>query len=371
MSTDLTPDPEASLPDSNASESESQPNESAEIPVESPVSPPIFPELLPQNGAFLAHFDLFGSRNLAPFRLRTILLSTLIFGLGGVYLAALNWRRLGKPKQAGPTLILGVIGLLGLTFVYLALARLANYEGEWIGILAEMLGRLAVGGLIIQLQRPDRERWLQLRANHSPSVDDVGGCRVYFQAYIVGSGFAALMRLVVVPALLTFVNGASFLTQQLTYSLGSFDVTYDSSWRIYTEAEERSVNCGTQVNTECLIVAVNSLNGAEWFAAQMNRGIFGMGAIEGLLVGGMEAAMPGDFTAGDPETTSIDGHDAIIRNSVAVRAGDGGRTHILSVAMRDGNKIIWMLFSADERVLPYVEDRFQRILDSIDFHDTE
>lgn len=367
MSTDLTPDPEAPLSDSNASESESQPNVSAEVPVDSPTPSPAFPEL-PSASQPPTAVKL--SRVPAPFSLTTVAIAPVVIGMGGVCLGAMNWRRLRKPARFWPTLLGGFVGLIIFQFLVGFVSGLTNFRWSLIPAVAWLISGIGVGIIVALLQRKHYKRWMQATGNLKPAFYEVGGCRAYLAAIGVGVIFHLITFFVINPAIQSFMMGLSFLTPEFTVSLDSFSITYDSSWRIYSEAEERSVNCGTQVNTECLLVAVNSLTGAEWFAAQMNRGIFGIAAIEGLLSGAMEAAMPGDYTAGNPETTSIDGHQAILRNSVAVRAADGVRTHILSVAIRDENKIIWMLFSADERVLPYVEDRFQRILDSIDFNDT-
>ncbi len=362
MSTDLTPDPESLPPDSTASEPESQPTPAADIPVEPPAPHPAFPEL-PTSGGSPTSVKV--ARIPAPFRLRTILLSTLIFGMGGIYLAALNWIRLDKRKRVVPTLILGLIGLIGLTFVYYLIARLANYEGEWIGILAELLGRLTVGGVIIRLQQADRERWLQLRGNHSPSVADVGGCGVYGQAYLVGFGFSAFMRLVVFPVLLTFMSGTSFLTPPLTYSLGSFNVTYDSSWQIYAQDEEASVNCVTQGAVECLLAAENRLVNAAWIVMQVEDSGMSLAEVDERLV----SQRIGDYTFGNPRHTHIDGHDAILRDDL-LRHANGSQAQMTTVVIEDGADIIMMTFIAYVQDRELTQDRFQRILDSIDFRDT-
>ncbi|MBK8029201.1 MAG: hypothetical protein IPK17_06750 [Chloroflexi bacterium] len=371
MSTDLTPDPEASLPDSNASESESQPNESAEVPVESPASPPIFPELLPQNGAFLAHFDLFGSRNLAPFRLRTVLLACLIFGVGGIYFGTLNWLRLGKPKQGAATFILGMLGLIGSTFALLLFTPLGSYDGEWSSIVAELLSRLAIGGIIVLLQRPHRQRWVEANGTQTPSLSNVGGCWTLMIAYPMGLGYFGFMRYVLVPALLTFLSGTTFLTPQLTYSLGSFDVTYDSSWRIYAQEEEAPAGCMTRAGIECLLVAENRLTSAAWIVMQFEIPELDLAAFDEELARYSTTAWPGDYTLGNPITRQIGGHNARVRNNVIVQANNNVTLRMKSVLLEDEDRLIWMLFFVDERNLELAQDRFQRILDSIDFHDTE
>jgi len=362
MSTDLTPDPEAPLPDSNRSENESQPTPAADIPVEPPAPHPAFPELPTSGGSStsvkVVHMP-------APFRLRTIVLSFLIFGIGGLYLGALNWKRLGKSERFWPTVILGTLGMIVLTFVYMIVGRLAIFDGALLGLAAELLGRFTIGGLIALLQRSDRQRWQQMSGRRTPALADVGGCRVYYVAYSLGALLSAFVRVVITPALLTFLSGTTFLTPQLTYSLGSFNVTYDSSWQIYAQEEEASVNCVTQGAIECLLAAENRLVNAGWIVMQVEDSGMSVAEVDERLV----SQRVGDYTFGNPRHTHIDGHDAILRDDL-LRHANGSQAQMTTVVIEDGADIIIMTFIAYVQDRELTEDRFQRILDSIDFRDT-
>ena len=264
-------------------------------------------------------------KDTAPAPFSSVLgMSILFTPLAGGLMAAINWRRFGKPSKGFQALLLGIFGLLLSIAVSVYLQAVVTASRVLIIVVVLALN-LVFGLILSEMQRSDYKRWIVEHGGKAPSLVS-GGCLMGI-AIIIG---ATALRLVITSMLVPIaMNVFSHSQPAVIYTDGSVTLTRPSGWLAMNVSDVGSNLC---TNNRCLLGGIQGddlqfifrqYNGADYTSLSPQ-------AVDNAVWAGLQRNTP-TASVVSAQVLKVDGRDAYQR--VYMFSAPGFLTVIIRIRM--------------------------------------
>jgi hypothetical protein len=183
-----------------------------------------------------------------PYGPRGLFLWTLLLGVAGIFVAAINWRRMGRGDLFRPTLLLG--GFIYLVFVVVAvLAAALMFQAESAVYGAEFVFRIVAGFVLVNWQKPAYESWKASQPVPSGRQQRGG---VVFVLTVIGT--SSLTTFIVVMLFQVVVLGSLLSGGAHYFSEAGVSLTYPALWSQQDEGQDGDFGCEDTYMDDCVII---------------------------------------------------------------------------------------------------------------------